>query len=274
MAKIVRDKKKKVEAAASEAVEPVVEQEAEEAVEEAEEAAEAEVEKKPKKKAEKKPDKEQAASKSGGNSIVYRIIAFVLWALAIGCEVFAIMILLNAMYVKNKMLWLIILIVADLILAIIAAQLWKKANHINPPSKKNKFTFYLWSELGVIMAAICFLPLIILLLKDKDLDKKTKTIVTVIAVVAFLITGVASADFDPISSEEKQAAENLITQDVYWTTWGRKYHLDLDCQAIKNSDVVTEGTVTEAIESGKTSLCKFCARNHDIDTTEIKVEDE
>ena len=221
----------------------------------------------------KDEDKDPSPSKRGGNSIVFRIVAFVLWALAIGCEIFAIMILLNAMYVKNKMMWLIILIVADLVLAIVAAQLWKKANHINPPSKKNKFTFYLWSELGVIMAAICFLPLIILLLKDKDLDKKTKTIVTVIACVAFLITGVASADFDPISKEEKEAAEALITEDVYWTTFGRKYHLDIDCQAIRNSEVLTEGTVTEAIDAGRTSLCKFCARNHNIEDSEIKVEE-
>ncbi len=250
---IIRDGKKKVKEAAG-----TVEAKVEEALDTAEDSTE-----------------DTPKAKKGRNSITLRIIAFVLWALAIGCEIVAIMILLNAMYVSNKMVWLIILIVADLALAITAAQLWKKANRINPPSKKNKLKFYLWSELGVIMAAICFLPLIVLLLKNEDLDKKTKTIVTAIAAAAFLITGVASADFDPISSEEKAAAESIITEDVYWTTFGRKYHLDDDCQAIVNSQVLTEGTVTEAIEAGRTSLCKFCAGRHpEYADTDIKIENE
>ncbi|MBQ7063490.1 MAG: hypothetical protein IJM90_01175 [Firmicutes bacterium] len=235
---------------------------AEEAKKEVEEVAETEA---------KKPQIKDAKP-TGGSSIGYRIGAVVLWILAIACEVLAIMVLLNAMYVGNKALWLIIFIVADLVFAIIAAQLWKKANRIKPMSKKNKFLFYLWSELGVIMAAICFIPLIILLLKDKDLDKKTKTLVTIVACAALLITGAASADYDPISAEEKAAAEQEITSDVYWTTFGRKYHIDQDCQAITNSSTLYQGTVTEAIENGRASLCAFCAAKHPEIAADVKTE--
>ncbi len=214
------------------------------------------------------------AAPTKGSSIGYRIGAVVLWILAIACEICCILILTGALYVPNKLLFLIIGIVLDLILAIIAAQLWKKANRIKPMSKKNKFLFYLWNELGVIMAAICFIPLIILLLKDKDLDKRSKLIVTIVAVMALLITGVASADYDPISAEEKDAAQSEITDDVYWSTFGRKYHVDLDCQAIANSATVYQGTVTEAIESGRSSLCSFCAHRHpELDTSILKIEE-
>lgn len=214
------------------------------------------------------------AKPTSGNSVVYRVIAFVLWGLAIVCEVLAIMALLGYLYPPfgmSKALFLIIMIVLDLILAIVAAQLWKKANRIKPMSGKNKFLFYLWSELGVIMACICFLPLIILLLKDKKLDKKSKIIVSIVAIVALLITGVASADFNPITAEEKEEAEQTITTAVYWTTFGHKYHLKLadeaedgdpGCPYIRNSATVYTGTVTEAIESGRTAICSYCASHY------------
>ena len=200
---------------------------------------------------------------TGGSTVGLRIGACVLWLLAIVCEAFAIMVLMEYYippFNMNAMTFLIIMIVLDMALAIIAAQLWKKANHIKPMSeKRGKFLFYLWNELGVIMAIICFLPLIIFLLKDKKLDKKTKIIATVVAIVAMLVAGVASAEFNPISAEEKKSAENLITQDVCWTAGGHKYHIDDNCQSIRNSDYY-KGTVKEAIESGKGTLCAFCAR--------------
>ena len=219
--------------------------------------------------------------KTGGSSVGLRIGAVILWILAIACEILAIMALLKDFVIRftkngntNMMIMLIGFIVLDLIFAIIAAQLWKKANHINPPSKKNKFTFYLISELGVIMACICFIPLIVILIKNDKLDKKSKTIVTVIAAAALLITGFASADYNPISAEEKQEAENVITDDVYWTTFGHKYHLDLDCNAIVNSNTVYQGPVTEAIESGRTAICSFCAKRHEdeLDLSKLNVE--
>ena len=221
------------------------------------------------------------ATPTKGSATGYRIGAVLLWLLAIACEIFAIMALLKNFVIKftnngntNMMITLIIFIVLDLIFAIIAAQLWKKANHIDPPSEKNKLWFYLVSELGVIMACVCFLPLIIILLKNDKLDKKSKTIVTAIAAAALLITGLASADYHPISSEQKAEAEQTITEDVYWTPFGHKYHLDLDCGAIANSNTIYQGEVTEAIESGRTAICSFCAHRHEeLDLKKLNVEE-
>ncbi len=232
--------------------------------------------------AEKKQNVVTPGKKTGGSSVGLRIGAVILWVIAIACEILAIMALLKDFTIRfthngntNMMITLIGFIVLDLIFAIVAAQLWKRANHINPPSKKNKFTFYLISELGVIMACICFIPLIVILLKNDKLDKKSKTIVSVIAIAALLITGFASADYHPISAEEKAEAEQVITGDVYWTTFGHKYHLDLECQAIVNSNTVYAGPVAEAIESGRTAICSFCAKRHEgeYDFDKLKVED-
>lgn len=228
----------------------------------------------------KKPQNVVQAQPTKGSALGYRLGAIALWLVAIGCEIFAIMALLKNFIIRfttngntNMLITLIIFIVLDLIFAIIAAQLWKKANHIDPPSEKNKFTFYLISELGVIMACICFIPLIIILLKNDKLDKKSKTIASIIAIVALLITGVASADFHPISAEQKAEAEQTITDDVYWTPFGHKYHLDEDCNALANSQTLIKGSVTEAIESGRTAICSFCAKRHELDPNKLNIEE-
>jgi hypothetical protein len=243
---------------------------------EVKEAAPKKQEQKPaaEKKPEKKPQTIEPKKPTGGSTIGLRIGAVVLWILAIVCEVFAIMALLEYMippFGMSMMLFLIIMIVLDMAFAILAAQLWKKANHIKPMSeKRGKFLFYLWNELGVIMACICFIPLIVMLIKNDKLDKKTKVIATIIAIVALLITGVASADWNPISAEQKEEAENSITSSVYWTQFGHKYHLkwngdenaepvENDCPYIRNSSAVYKGPVAEAIEAGRTAICSYCA---------------
>lgn len=207
---------------------------------------------------------------TGGSTVGLRIGACVMWLLAIVCEVFAIMAAMKYFippFGMSPLVFLIIMIVLDMALAIGAAQLWKKANHIKPMSeKRGKFLFYLWNELGVIMACICFIPLIILLLKNEKLDKKTKTIAAIVAAVALLITGVASADFHPITAEQKEEAEQSITTDVYWTQFGHKYHLNADeetgCPHIRKSSTIYKGSVTEAIESGRTAICSYCAAHY------------
>ena len=125
------------------------------------------------------------------------------------------------------------------------------------------------------MACICFIPLIVLLLKDKQLDKKSKLLVTIIAIVALLITGVASADFNPITAEEKEEAEQQITGEVYWTTFGHKYHLDQDCPYIRDSANLYGGEVKEAIETGRTAICSYCARHYGegLDLESLNVEE-
>ena len=213
------------------------------------------------------------------STVLLRVLAFVLWALAITCEVFAILALTGYFLPPmNLILFLILAIVLDLVFAIIAAQLWKRANRINPMSGKNKFLFYIWTELGVIMACICFIPLIILLLKNDKLDKRTKTITAIVAVVALLITGAASADYDPITAEEKQEAETQISDDVYWTQFGHKYHLNADeetgCPYIRSSSTLYKGSVTEAIEAGRTAICSYCAGHYaeGLDLDKLNIE--
>ena len=202
-----------------------------------------------------------------GNATGLRVGAIVLWVAAIVFEILAVLILFRKLNITfMPTIWaLIILIVLDLACVIIGAQLWKKANHIRPASEKNKLTFWLWNNMGVIVCVIAFVPFIILLLTNKNVDKKTKAIATVVAVIALLIGGVSSYDWNPVSQEQQQAATQQISEDVYWTQFGHKYHVYEDCGAIKNSNTLYKGPVLEAIESGRTAMCSFCANRAEKD---------
>ena len=93
---------------------------------------------------------------------------------------------------------------------------------------------------------------------------ETKAIATVVAVIALLIGGVASYDFNPVSEEQQLAAMEAISDDVYWSPYGKVYHTHDDCQALNQSDSLTYGTVEQAIAENRTRLCSFCAKKDSI----------
>ncbi len=202
-------------------------------------------------------------AESKGKATRLRIIAALLWLLAIGAQVVAITLLFKQ---PISMMWIIILIGIDLALAITGSILWKKSNRFDPASQKNKFMFFMQSQLGLVVAIIAFLPLIIFIFTNKNLDAKHKGILGGIAAVALIIAGISGFDFNPPSveqyTEQTSKVEDLTGKnEVYWTKSGTKYHLYEDCHAI-NKDATTEifmGTVAKARElKNITELCKFC----------------
>ncbi len=213
-------------------------------------------------------------AKPVGNAGGLRAGAIVLWLLGVVFEVLALLVLNGKINIgfMSSMAQLIAFIVLDLICLVIGSFLWKKANRIDPASEKNKLKFWLWNNMGLIAALVCFVPVIILLLTNKNLDKKTKTIATVVAVIALLIGGVASYDFDPVSVEDQTAAiEALGDETVFWAPFGKVYHTHEDCSALNRSDTLTYGTVEQAIAANRTRLCSFCAKRDDI--TGVKTDE-
>lgn len=206
-------------------------------------------------------------AKPVGNATGLRIGAVVCWLFAFLLEALAYMLLIGKINLKfmPTLYQAILAIVLDLVLVIVGSQLWKKANRIKPSSKQNKVKFWLWNNMGFLAAVLAFLPLVILVLMNKDLDKKTKTIVTAIAAIALIIGSLLGYDFDPVSVEEQQAAINTISSDVFWTQYGKVYHTHDDCQALNRTDELTYGTVEQAIAANRTRLCSFCARRDNIE---------
>ena len=206
-----------------------------------------------------------------------RIFAVILWVLAIACEVVAVLNIFNKLELPkfSQLTWLIILIVADLIFLVIGSMLWKKANHIDPASEKNKTKFWLWNNLGSIVAVLAFLPLIVIIFTNKNLDGKTKKVAGIIAIVALLVGGLASYDWNPVSSEQLEAARaeilangNYDTNDegepvVYWVQNSKKYHINSGCSAINRSNNTSDifrGTIDAAYQKGLTEPCRICIK--------------
>jgi len=200
---------------------------------------------------------------SKGKAKSLRVYAVILWILGVAAEVGAIVLLLRP---PVNTVWLIALIVVDLILVIIGSQIWKKANRYDPASEKDKTRFFVQNQLGTIVSVIAFLPLVILIFTNKDLDGKQKGILGAIAAVALVIAGVSSYDFNPPSVEKYaqqiQEVESLSgTNFVYWTKSGTHYHLFKDCSYINRSQTteIFEGTVQQARElKNITDLCSLC----------------
>ena len=164
---------------------------------------------------------------------------------------------------------MIVDIVVAIALCIGAALLWKKANHIHPVKSHNKIVQFIWNQLGLIMAFLIFFVIgLVLILRNDKLDAKTKKIaIAALAAITLLVGGV-SADYHPVTQDEvdKVTQEyNIDTQDpdgCYWTTYGRKYHLFNDCQALSNTSAenLHHTSLQEAWEANRGELCSFCAK--------------
>ncbi len=205
-----------------------------------------------------------ASDESRAKAKNLRILAILSWIAAIGFEIGAILFLKK---VPINTTWLIVLIVADLIFAVIGSLLWKKSNRLDPASEKDKAKFFLQNQLGAIIAVIAFLPLVILIFTNKDLSGKQKGLVGTIAVIALLIAGVTGVDFNPPSqeqyAEQTKEVQDLMngTNHVYWTKSGKSYHLYQDCSYINSvrTNEIFEGTVAQARELKNISdLCDRC----------------
>jgi len=161
-------------------------------------------------------------------------------------------------------------LVADAIFCIIAAQLWKKANHIRPNLSDSKLVRTLWHQLGVIMVLICFLPIgIFLLAKSDKLNKKTKTILLALLAALFVGAGAASVDYHQPSEAQvqqlQQEAQAEAVGEVYWTKFGTSYHFDRNCPYIKDKTPASEGgtlfagTLDDAFAANRWDPCDKCA---------------
>ena len=196
-----------------------------------------------------------------------RLFAILAWVVAIAAQIFAIFKLIS----NETLVWLVVVIVIILALAIVASMLWKKANRLDPASEKDKVRFFFQNQFGAIMGVLAFLPLVILIFMNKNIDGKTKGIAGTIAVIAMLAAGITGVDFNPASIEKysKEINEqttqlkkiNFDNDNVYWTSAGNKYHIYEDCQHIKGRAEISNGTVKESWEKkGISELCKTCEK--------------
>ena len=191
----------------------------------------------------------------------FRILAVVLWLLAIGTEAFAIFWVLKQNPIN--MVLLIGLLVAIAALAIGGSLLWKQSNRLDPASKSEPVRFFVQNQLGVIISAIAFIPLIILIFTNKNMSGQQKAIAGIIAIVLLGASGTLGATVNPPSTEQYASETQQVTDAnggqnlVYWTKEGKVFHLCAAVSAVNlqsKDNQIYSGTVAEAHAAGKSRL--------------------
>ncbi|WP_406249936.1 hypothetical protein ACI7YT_07560 [Microbacterium sp. M] len=224
-----------------------------------------------------------AASKK--QSSTFRWIALGLWVLAIATEAVGIFWLLRqrvyvgedgtlvrdpdtglleeqgvtATFPQWAFITLIVLLVVIAALSIGGSLLWKKANRLDPAKKSDTVKFFVQNQLGVIIAIIAFVPLIILVFLNKDMDKGQKTTAGIIGIALAALAVVFGIDFDPPSVEQYTADQSAVIQllgedEVFWVDGGQVYHVCDEVSDIQTGSEIVSGTTAEAVAAGKIRL--------------------
>lgn len=190
----------------------------------------------------------------------YRIVALVLWVLAIAGELFAIFWVLKQSTIN--MVVLIAAIVVIGVLAVIGDLLWKRANLLDPASTSEPVRFFIQNQLGAILAIVAFLPLIVMILMNKNMNTQQKGIASAVGVVVFAIAAIMGISFNPPSVEQYTADTATVMQYtgrdlVFWTKEGTVYHLcdaASDLQRESKDNKIYSGRVADARAAGKERL--------------------
>lgn len=204
----------------------------------------------------------QPTAEANKKATTFRLVAAVLWVLAIAGELFGIFWVLAQDDVN--MVLLIGLIVVIGALAMGGSYLWKKANRLDPASRKDTVRFFVQNQLGAIITVIAFLPLIVMIFLDGDMDKKDKTIAGGIGIAVMVAATLFGVEWDSPSveqyTEESNTVKDIVGEDlVYWTKEGEVFHLCAEVSAVNRESKdgkIYEGTVAEAHEAGKSRLTK------------------
>lgn len=154
---------------------------------------------------------------------------------------------------------LLVLLVIIAALSITGSVLWKKANRLDPARRADKTRFFVQNQLGAIIAVVAFLPLVILIFLNKDMDKGQKATAGIVGVVLAALAVFIGADFNPPSVEQYTADQSAVIQllgkdEVVWVDGGKVYHVCDEVPAIQTGSEIRTGTTAQAVEAGKIRL--------------------
>ena len=219
--------------------------------------------------AEEKSSTWKPTAEAKGSATTKRVIAIILWLVAIGGEAFAIFWVLrrpmeNGAFPTWAWILLLGILVAIGLLTFFGGQLWKQANRLDPASKENKVAFFVQNQLGAIITIIAFVPLIVLIFLNKDMDGKQKGIAGAVGIVLLLVAGFFSTSLSSPSVEQYTTEADQVVQItgqnlVYWTKSGEVFHLCDEASAVNlesKDNTIYSGTVADAHAAGKSRLTK------------------
>jgi hypothetical protein len=143
-----------------------------------------------------------------------RLFAALAWIVAIGTEIAGIVLLRQHKFDHGNLPLLIGLLVVIAIFAIAGSLMWKAANKHDPASKAEPVKFFVQNQLGAIITVLAFLPLIVLIFMDKDMDPKNKKIAGGIGAVLAVAATLVGVEFNPASVEQYTQDMNKCAAEI------------------------------------------------------------
>ncbi len=131
-----------------------------------------------------------------------RLFAAIAWAIAIVGEIAGIVLLYRHTFDHGNLPLLIGILVGIAIFAIAGSLMWKAANKHDPARESDKARFFFQNQLGAIITIIAFLPLLVLIFMDKDMDPKNKKIAGGIGAVLAVGATLIGVSWNPPSVEQ------------------------------------------------------------------------
>jgi len=143
-----------------------------------------------------------------------RIFAALSWIVAIGGEIAGIVLLLRHKFDHGNLGLLIGILVGIAVFAIAGSLMWKAANKHDPARESEPFKFFVQNQLGAIITLIAFLPLIVLIFMDKDMDPKNKKIAGGVGAVLAVVATLIGVSYHPPSVEQYTKDMNQCAAEI------------------------------------------------------------
>ncbi len=143
-----------------------------------------------------------------------RIFAAIAWVIAIGGEVAGIVLLRQHKFDQGNLPLLIGILAGIAVFAIAGSLMWKRANRHDPAKRSEPARFFFQNQLGAIVTVIAFLPLLVLIFMDKDMDPKNKKIAGGVGVVLAAVATMFGISYDPPSVEQYTQDMNACAAEI------------------------------------------------------------
>ena len=143
-----------------------------------------------------------------------RIFAAIAWIIAICGEIAGVVLLYQHKFDHGNLGLLIGILVGIAIFAIAGSLMWKAANKYDPARESDRARFFFQNQLGAIVTVIAFLPLLVLIFMDQDMDPKNKKIAGGVGVVLAIVAALIGVSYHPPSVEQYTKGMNKCAAEI------------------------------------------------------------